>query len=82
MEVIVVREPWVPVWAKPHLSASYTPLILDPQTGLVEETQHVICDCAHCGAHYQTECSTGVARNHIQKFCRTHLGCEAPKEPR
>lgn len=75
MKTVVVPEQWKPAWAPGYVTATYTPLVNDPATGLVEEPQHVRCSCSNCGAQWQTECSTGAARGHIQNFCRVHLIC-------
>ncbi len=75
MKTVVVPEQWTPAWAPKYVTATYTPLVREPVTGLVEEPQHVRCHCANCDTHWQTECSTGAARNHIQTFCRVHSNC-------
>lgn len=79
MERIVVAESWVPSWAPSYIKATYTPLILDPSTGLVDEAQRIECKCEACGAEWKQPCTTGAARVHIQRFTKEHLECGGPR---
>ena len=78
MERIAVPEAWTPRWAQAHIIATYTPLLRDPETNEVDEPQRVYCRCGNCGGVLQRTCDRGLARDHIQTFCRVHNNCPAP----
>ena len=77
MEVTLVAEEWTPPWAGPHISARYTALVRGEDNEVVEP-QHITCSCAHCGGQFKRDCESGIARNHIQTFCRIHNQCPPP----
>ena len=76
IERTLVTEAWVPSWAPPHVTATYTPIVRDHETGLVDEPQHVVCNCSNCGGEWKQDCPTGAARSHIQAFAKVHSTCK------
>ena len=80
-KVTVVFTEYKPPWAPDYVTCRYTPLVRDQEDHtIIDEPQHVECHCARCGADWRQDCITGVARNHIQAFCKSHLTCTMRKE--
>jgi hypothetical protein len=71
METIKVWESWSPRWA-PHIDGKYEPISYDPDTGMPEPAK-VTMRCTRCGVEWQTMCSSGQQRSHIQTFAQQHL---------
>ena len=75
---------WVPLFAKDpskgtsHVSARYTRLEVDPETG-EREPQRVEASCATCGARYRNECRQGMPRQHILRFAQARLHRAPPQ---
>lgn len=55
----------------PHVKGTFTQRTIDPDTKLPEE-QTVRARCEQCGATWQTRCSSGRVREHIQRFALVH----------
>jgi len=80
-EVTVVFTEYKPPWAPDYVTCRYTPLVRDPQMpDLIDEAQHIEMRCTRCGDERKQDCTTGVARNHIQAYCKAHMVCAARKE--
>ena len=76
-ELTVTFTDYKPPWAPEHVACRYTPLVRDAQDHtLVEEPQHIEMRCSRCGELRKQDCTTGVARLHIQAFCKAHMICE------
>lgn len=73
-------ESWRPDWA-PLVEARYTKRTFDEETGLPNE-QKIEMRCTHCGATWKTTCTSGLVRNHINNFSKSHLHIDplAPKK--
>jgi hypothetical protein len=71
---VVVWESWVPAWSR-TIKARYTPLVKSDD-GLIEEPQHIECECLNCKAVWKQDCISGMARNHIQNFAHAHMTCK------
>ncbi len=67
----------VGTWRPPnaaHVLGTWEPRLFDPETGL-PEPQRVMCICEwpDCGGVWTTECSSGLVREHVQRFALVHL---------
>lgn len=60
---------WSPQWA-PHVKGRYT--LREVNSDGMPEEQHVEMICEKCKATWQTRCSTGIVRAHIQRFAVQH----------
>lgn len=77
---------WSPPWA-PHVKGKYTKRVRGDD-GFCEP-QRVQMACIHrgesgkvCGATWQTVCSTGNVRRHINTFAKVHAHKEFPSPER
>lgn len=78
---------WSPPWA-PHVKGKYTPRKRGDE-GFCEP-QTVLMVCTHkdpetgklCGANWQTKCSSGNVRSHINNFAKAHAHKDFTRPPR
>lgn len=75
-----VWEEWRPDWAK-HVLGRFTRRTVDPDTRL-PEPQKVEIKCEQCGATWQVQCSSGLVRNHINNFAKSHAHRDPLDAPR
>jgi hypothetical protein len=59
-----------PIWA-PHVRGEWTERTYD-EDGLPEE-QSVTIVCGECKGVHRMKCTSGLAREHVQRFARAHL---------
>jgi len=73
-------ESWRPDWA-PLVEGRYTKRIFDEETGLPDE-QRIEMLCTRCGATWKIGCTSGLVRQHINNFAKshTHIDPLAPKK--
>ncbi len=69
---------WSPPWAL-HVKGKYTEREVRPD-GLPEE-QRVVMHCTVCGDAWQTGCTSGSVRQHIQRFAFVHIHRDALAVP-
>lgn len=68
-----------PPWA-PHVQGSFETRAIDPETGLPNEAR-VEAHCCTCSADWQRTCSSGLMRQHINRFAGVHLHRDDPFTP-
>lgn len=80
-------EEWSPSWA-PHVKGRYTRRTVDEVTRM-PEPQQVRIVCTHrddegkmCGETWQTSCSSGNVRRHIQNFAMNHIHKDPLQAPK
>jgi hypothetical protein len=57
--------------AAPHVEGEWTDRVFDERG--MPEPQLIKMRCEKCGETWQTQCTSGLVRNHIQRFALIHL---------
>lgn len=65
------RFEYSPKWA-PHVVATIDEPEVDMATGLREE-QKIDARCGTCGAIFHRTCSSGLVREHVNRFATLHV---------
>lgn len=76
-KTVEYRPPWAP-----HVVGRYPERLWDKEASAWVE-QKIIMTCEHpgCGGSFQTTCSSGMTREHVNNFAKSHVHRDVFKDP-
>lgn len=75
-------EAWSPDWA-PHVVGRYTKRTFDAETQLPEPQKvEIRCTFPGCNAEWKLDCSSGLVRDHVNNFAKSHTHRDPLAAPR